>query len=499
MMSQYGSANPFSQTTVAPYGGYNQPTAAMYGMGYGNPQQMMTSQYGAYAQSFANPAIGATAGYGVGPSANTEPSRTIYLGNIPPTLEAHDILKCVHSGMIDSYRKVPEKNCAFLSFVDPSAAQMFYQEFLTKRFTVNGNDIKIGWGKGNHMNNTLKLQIQNGASRNVYLGRLTESDTEDSIRAVVKKFGPIECIRLIREKNIAFVHFLTIVSATKCVATLSQDPSWADKRVNYGKDHCADLADQYSNVLGYQNPYGNPVGGSFGFDPYNMNAGYGMQGPGVPPGTSPLQRTLYIGNIHHDATVEDLCNVIRGGNLIQIRLLPEKHIAFLTFADAATAINVFNYATTTGVNVKGKRLRIGWGKPSNIPSQIALAVQNGATRNVYIGNIDPRVMTVEKLRQDFSEYGEIELINIHHEKNCAFVNFTSVNSAITALSQIKEKPEYAELKINYGKDRCGNPFKSRSVGVKKEENFDNSPLSPAHDEGLKTDQAAAMKAENGED
>jgi RNA recognition motif-containing protein len=511
MMSQYGSANPFNQTSAAtPYGGYSQPTASMYGMGYGNAQQMMASQYGAaYAQSFANPAAaGPASGYGVGPSANAmtgEISRTIYLGNIPSNLEPHDILKCVHSGMVDSYRKVPEKNCAFMSFVDPSAAQMFYQEFLTKRFTVNGNDIKIGWGKGNNMNNTIKLQVQNGASRNVYLGRLTESDTEDTIRSAVKKFGPIECIRLIREKNIAFVHFLTIVAATKCVATLSQEPSWTEKRVNYGKDHCADLADQYSNVLGYQNPYGNPVAGNFSFDPYSMNAGYGMQGPGGAPSTSHLQRTLYIGNIHHDATAEDLCNVIRGGNLIQVRLLPEKHIAFLTFADAATAINVFNYATSTGVNIKGKRLRIGWGKPSTIPSQIALAVQNGATRNIYIGNIDPRVITIEKLREDFSEYGEIELINIHHEKNCAFVNFTSVSSAVTALSQIKQKPEYAELKINYGKDRCGNawkPSKSRSMSnasVRKEEIIDNSPLSPTRDNETKVDaNLMAVKTEGDE-
>lgn len=494
MMSQYGTPNPFNQTSAtAPYGGYNQPATSMYGMGYGNPQQMMASQYGTYAQPFANPPAGSAGSYGIGATGNPmtgEGSRTIYLGNVPSNIEPHDILKCVHSGMIDSYRKVPDKNCAFISFVESTAAQMFYQEFLAKRFTVNGNDIKIGWGKGSNMNNTLKLQVQNGASRNVYLGRLTELDTEDTIRSDLKKFGPIECIRLIREKNIAFVHFFTIATAIKCVAALSQDPAWAEKRVNYGKDHCADLADQYSNVLGYQNPYGNPVAGNFGFDPYSMNTAYAMQGAVAPPGTSPLQRTLYIGNIHHDATVEDLCNVIRGGNLIQVRLLPEKHIAFLTFADAATAINVFNYATSAGVNIKGKRLRIGWGKPSTISPQVALAVQNGATRNIYIGNIDARVITVEKLREDFSQYGEIELINIHHEKNCAFVNFTSVQNAIAALSHIKENPDYSQLKINYGKDRCGNaskPYKSRSMVNVKEEITDNSPLSPTHDNEAKLD------------
>ncbi|KAI9480989.1 MAG: hypothetical protein EXX96DRAFT_564974 [Benjaminiella poitrasii] len=469
IMSQYGSSNPFANGANSPYATYGQPNSSMYGVGYANPQSMMASQYGAgYPQSFVNPVAAAAAaaaaatGY---PSANTmisaDTSRTIYLGNFSANMEPYELLKQVHTGPIESFRIVPDKNCAFLSFVEPAAAQVFYQEHMARKLIVNNVEIKIGWGKASNLSASLRAQIQRGATRNVYLGRLDEKDTEDRIRTALSQFGPIEQVRVIPEKSIAFVHFLSIHSATKCVSQLPDDPEWKEKRISYGRDHCADHADQYGTAaLSFQTPYTAAAavaatgGGGFGFDPY----GYAMQPTMNPTGTR--QRTLYFGNIHYDATCEDICNSIRGGNLLQIRYLIDRHIAFVTFTDPNAAMTVFNLASTTGISIRGKRLRVGWGKPSAIPNQIAVAIQNGATRNIYIGGIGED-MTVEKLRKDFAEYGEIEMVNIYKEKSCAFVNFTSIQSAIHALNSISNsKPEYADLKINFGKDRCGTPTKS---------------------------------------
>jgi len=456
MMPQYSQGNPFSQgANSAAYGAFAQPNAAMYGMGYGNPQAMMAGQYaGAYPQAF-NPAAGG------GSAMQAEPLRSLYLGNFSKDMDPHDVLKCVHTGLVDSFRTMPEKSCAFLTFVEPAAAQMFYQECLGKKLTVGETEIKVGWGKPSRMPPARKLQIQNGATRNVYLGRLTETDTEESIQAAVSQFGPIEQIKLIREKNIAFVHFLNITAASNCVSALSIDPVWKTKRVNYGKDHCADLVDQYNPIAAYGNPYHavavgyNPY---TGLDPYNMNAA------ALQANNAPTQRTLYFGNIHPEATCEDLCNIIRGGALYQIRYFPEKHIAFVTFMDAETAMTVHNHASTTGFIIKGRKARVGWGKPSQIPASMLLAFQTGATRNIYLGGIDDR-FTVEKLKADCIEFGEIELVNICKEKSCAFVNFTNLNSAVAALQGLKKfKSDYADLKINYGKDRCSNPWKVMKKG-----------------------------------
>ena len=60
-----------------------------------------------------------------------------------------------------------------------------------------------------------------------------------------------------------------------------------------------------------------------------------------------------------------------------------------------------------------------------------MVVQAGGSRNVYVGNIeDFDYYSEEKLRRDFGEYGEIELVNTLREKQCAFVNFTNIASAV---------------------------------------------------------------------
>ncbi|KAI9356098.1 hypothetical protein BD770DRAFT_109868 [Pilaira anomala] len=446
MMSQYAQANPFAQQAAPTgYAGYAQP---MYNM-YAGGQSMMASQYGGgYPQQFttATPAYPPTT-----QPLGGEAIRTIYLGNVNSTMQPHEILNCVRTGMVETYRACPEKSCAFLSFVDPSSAQAFFQEHLTKKLVIRDTEIKIGWGKPNTFSNMLRIQIQGGATRCVYLGRLTEIHTEEFITNAAKKYGSIENVRVVQDKNIGFVHFLSITAAVKCVNGLSKEPEWTMVKVNYGKDHCAGRNDY--NSFGFQG-FGQQMGGYDAYGGYNP-----MQNANSMVASAAVLRTLYIGNIHPETKTEDICNTIRGGNLVQVRFLPEKHIAFVTFMDATTALAVYNHAQTVGIMIRGRKLRVGWGKPSSIPPAISQAINQGATRNIYIGGI-PETLTEEKLRADFSSYGEIELVNTFREKKCAFVNFTSIQNAVTAINDMRSNPEYAEFKLNYGKDRCGNPFKS---------------------------------------
>jgi hypothetical protein len=45
------------------------------------------------------------------------------------------------------------------------------------------------------------------------------------------------------------------------------------------------------------------------------------------------------------------------------------------------------------------------------------------------------------------------------------VNFTNVSNAIKAIDGVKNKPEYANLRIAHGKDRCANPPRSGPQGA----------------------------------
>ncbi|KAL6705148.1 hypothetical protein ACN47E_007253 [Coniothyrium glycines] len=403
----------------------------------------------------------------IAPGLVSGTSRTVYLGNIPPETSAEEILGHVRSGQIESVRLLPDKNCAFISFLDSSSATHFHSDAILKKLSIRGQDIKIGWGKPSQVPTSVALAVQqSGASRNVYLGNLSEDVTEDELREDLSKFGPIDTVKIVREKAIGFVHFLSIGNAIKAVAQLPQEPKWqAPRRVYYGKDRCAYVSKtQQQNAaqyLGIAPGYAHVLNGADRDMISNALAQQSVAAAAVATsagGANNLgNRTVYLGNIHPETTIEEICNVVRGGLLHHIRYIPDKHICFVTFIDPTSAASFYALSNLQGLMIHNRRLKIGWGKHSGaLPPAIALAVSGGASRNVYIGNLDES-WTEERLRQDFSEYGEIELVNTLREKSCAFVNFTNIANAIKAIEAVRGREEYKRFKVNFGKDRCGNP------------------------------------------
>lgn len=408
--------------------------------------------------------------------------RTVYVGNLPATASVDELLNLVHFGPLESIRVLPEKSCVFLSFLDGATAAAFHADATVKKLSLHGQELKIGWGKPSPVPAQVALAIsQSNASRNVYIGGLDENMTEEMLRDELSRFGLIDQVKIVRDKNIGFVHFLSISVATKVVNTLPTEPAWAGKRVNFGKDRCAyipksqQVAAQQAQAAAAQSivaqqtmgqqqggfaPFAPHFGGAFSVDMMSN----GMAG--APGAVQTMNRTVYLGNIHPETTPEDLCNAIRGGVLQSIRYMQDKHIAFVTFVDPAAAFTFFQVASYQGMTLNNRRLKVGWGKNAGpLPPSLALAVHSGATRNVYIGNIeDFEVFGEEKLKRDFGEYGDIELVNFLKEKNCAFVNFTNISNAIKAIDAIKNKPEYANLRIAHGKDRCANPPRSGPQG-----------------------------------
>ncbi|KUJ19531.1 uncharacterized protein LY89DRAFT_731926 [Mollisia scopiformis] len=427
-------------------------------------------------------------------------SRTVYLGNIPPETSAEEILGHVRSGQIESVRLLPDKNCAFISFLDGSSATHFHSDAILKKLSIRGQDIKVGWGKPSQVPTSVALAVQqSGASRNVYLGNLEENVTEDELREDLSKFGPIDTVKIVREKAIGFVHFLSIGNAIKAVSQLPQEPKWqSPRRVYYGKDRCAYVSKtQQQNAaqyLGIAPGYAHVLNGADRDLISNALAQQSVAAAAVATTAGGINnlgnRTVYLGNIHPETTIEEICNVVRGGLLHHIRYIPDKHICFVTFIDPTSAASFYALSNLQGLMIHNRRLKIGWGKHSGaLPAAIALAVSGGASRNVYIGNLDES-WTEERLRQDFSEYGEIELVNTLREKSCAFVNFTNIANAIKAIEAVRGKEEYRRFKVNFGKDRCGNPPRQVQPSQQSPRNDGvNSP--PPNSGGLQPSQSGS--------
>ena len=437
---------------------------------YGAPQfynpQSPTSQFVNLGNQMQQLQIQPSSPVHMTPGMVSGTSRTVYLGNIPPDTSAEEILGHVRSGQIESVRLLPDKNCAFISFLDGSSATHFHSDAILKKLSIRGQDIKVGWGKPSQVPTSVALAVQqSGASRNVYLGNLGEDVTEEELREDLSKFGPIDTVKIVREKAIGFVHFLSIGNAIKAVSQLPQEPKWqSPRRVYYGKDRCAYVSKtQQQNAaqyLGIAPGYSHVLNGADRDLISNALAQQSVAAAAVATTAGGINnlgnRTVYLGNIHPETTIEEICNVVRGGLLHHIRYIPDKHICFVTFIDPTSAASFYALSNLQGLMIHNRRLKIGWGKHSGaLPAAIALAVSGGASRNVYIGNLDES-WSEERLRLDFSEYGEIELVNTLREKSCAFVNFTNIANAIKAIEAIRGKDEYRRFKVNFGKDRCGN-------------------------------------------
>ncbi|VUG19260.1 DEBR0S4_14400g1_1 [Brettanomyces bruxellensis] len=224
-------------------------------------------------------------------------------------------------------------------------------------------------------------------------------------------------------------------------------------------------------------------------------------------------RTIYLGNLDCKTTEEDICNAVRGGMLESVHLLRNRRVCFITFINSEDAAGFMARSQSFGFFVHSRCLHVDWGHNSGpLSSEIRTAVQDGASRNLYIGiireddskDLEEKAVTdksqsdtkqnasegseklhdyediipnEEILRRDFSFFGGIEQINFFEDHRCAFVNFFNIRSCVKAVHSFNSpgkekinrffKGRYEDFKIAYGKDRCAGPPKKKKKKKKK--------------------------------
>jgi len=257
-----------------------------------------------------------------------------------------------------------------------------------------------------------------------------------NIRAEEYLMGAIDQHMIVKESLIKIMHLLLLLTPPVTFVPPSAYPSYVGSP--YPGYPPSTPYPTYAPVSPPSPPPSNTLPSSYG----------GSQG-------SEVNRTVYIGGLHADASYTELLDVVRGGSVASCKILPEKNCAFVTFVDPESAL-AFHHASFNrdGLNVHGQKVKVGWGKPAPLPPTVVAALQRGATRNVYLGGIETDTITESKLDTDLSQYGTVEKVNIVLDKQIAFVNFISIQSAVKAVAALRQDPSYSKYKINYGKDRC---------------------------------------------
>lgn len=402
-------------------------------------------------------------------------SRTLYLGNVPAGLPPHEIFNSIRGGAVESLRYLSEKNCAFVDFCSAAGALAFWQRLPgSRRLEMGGAEVRIGWAQSSAVNPTVEMAIKNGATRCIYISPWDEEADEATLQSHFEPFGALDTVKIVRERGCAFVYMTSVADAIKAISVLSARAEFAGKRVNFGKDRCGGGVGGRDAVVAATAAANTAVDATTSHPlPTSPREGRqrGEEGeiptPQAPtlgrPATTrmPALRTIYLGGVPEGTTAQDLCNIIRGGMLEKIRLTPERRCAFVTFieAEAAAAFHVFAEGCG-GIWVRGCRLKLGWGQESYVPNAVTAALRLGATRNVYLGNVDLDRLGEPALLEAASAFGPVETVNlVRRPRQVAFVAFCCLLDAVKAVECWRTADSmFAQCTVSFGKDRCAAPL-----------------------------------------
>ena len=178
--------------------------------------------------------------------------RVIYLGNLAESTTAEDICNAVRAcGPLYSISLLPEKSCAFLTFINAEAAQLLfvYGNSPHGSIVIKGRRIqKVTFAKDHHIPKSGLDALRQGASRNIYLGGINEQISPNSLRTDFSQFGDIEQIQT------AFVNFCSVMNAVNAMAAL-KDPmnmlhmKYGSCKISYGKDRVSGEPKNLATVL----------------------------------------------------------------------------------------------------------------------------------------------------------------------------------------------------------------------------------------------------------
>jgi RNA recognition motif-containing protein len=172
-------------------------------------------------------------------------------------------------------------------------------------------------------------------------------------------------------------------------------------------------------------------------------------------------RTVYLGNLPHDVTPKDICDMISVGVIESIKLVNDKNCAFITFLDGEIAQFFLKQVVHRPLDIGGRDIKVGWGKKSLLSETLWQAVKIGASRNVVLANV--LNMTHEWLESIFSVFGIIESITIYPEQDTASIHLTTITAAIKAVVTLSMDSRWGQTRISYGRDRCAPPAASTSL------------------------------------
>jgi RNA recognition motif-containing protein len=181
--------------------------------------------------------VGAGGG-GAGGAEGSGGNRSVWLGNLPYGITEEELrAEFAPYGMLRDVKILTQKNCAFLHYFDPADAERALMAARGKR--LRGQEIRVGWGKPDPAEGRERDERTgdgNPPSRNLWVGNLHPNVTEELLHQTFSPFGRIEHIKLLHQKNCAFILMSSMEEATNARRTMmGRELLGRPLRINYGK------------------------------------------------------------------------------------------------------------------------------------------------------------------------------------------------------------------------------------------------------------------------
>jgi len=184
-----------------------------------------------------------------------------------------------------------------------------------------------------------------------------------------------------------------------------------------------------------------------------------------PAPTSSGSRAIFLGNVHDDVSYSDLCKLAnRYGAIESVKIVKAKNSAFINFIDPVAAAAFVNASQAQPINLANQPIRVNWAKSVPLHPELAAQVRQGATRNLFVGNVDDHI-SEDLVRELFSPFGDFDSISLLRPKKIAFINFASLKSALKAKEALQGQSvgdPPVQLKINFAKESTPSVRGSRS-------------------------------------
>lgn len=254
------------------------------------------------------------------------------------------------------------------------------QERATIQF--HGLAAELSWGKARPIPPDLAAAIQNGATRNLYLGNLPESTTVEHIMSHFGGFGQIESVRVMRNHGCGYVNFCSVESA------INARERYAGQRVGQIVPEAVGAESEKELQVTFTSAQQNcrrrvaPVGKGAGRGAMDFSRGRGFDGRGRGGGLQ-RSRSVYVGNLPQGVTLSDLSELaLPYGPLESLRWMGQAY-AFLNFTDELTAANFWEAGQPgrAGVFLRGVRLLLNWAKAPPLDSAVSLSLVSLLSQN----------------------------------------------------------------------------------------------------------------------